>query len=245
MRILLIAPKNKSLDQVFEIKELTSQHRTTVLNGDITIQDIFDEVRNSEYDIVHFATDLTTSNNDEMYISDRESLNMSDTENILKLSKARLAFFNFCSSARFATYVTNRSIECAIYTTTYLDEKVAWRFPLAFYEQLKRKEAADLLSFNEIYESTAPGDGSYGWAAGIKYYRSFFETLRLMIIELEAKITILSKLVSEHSSLLGGGDLANKIENKYVIIGVVLLALLIVISSGITIWSNIADLIPK
>lgn len=245
MRILLIAPKNKSIDQVPEIHQLTSLHRTTVLNGDITVQDIFDEVRNSEYDIVHFATDLTTSNNDEMYISDRESLNMSDTENILKLSKARLAFFNFCSSARFATYVTNRSIECAIYTTTYLDEKVAWRFPLAFYAQLKRQEAADLLSFNEIYESTAPGDGSYGWDAGIKYYRSFFETLRLMIIELETKIALLSKLVSEHSSLLGGGDIANKIQNKYIIIGVALLALLIVISSGITIWSNMSDLFLK
>lgn len=243
MRILLIAPKNKSIDQVPEIHQLTSLHRTTVLNGDITVQDIFDEVRNNEYDIVHFATDLTSvTNYDTMYISDKEGLSLIDTENILKLSKAKMVFFNFCSSARFATYVTNRGIECAIYTTTYIAENVAWRFPMAFYEQLKRHEKLDLFSFNEIYESTAPSDGTYGWSAGMKYYKNFFEELRVIILALKAQVEMLSKLVSEHSNILGGTDVTEKIQNKYVLAVVIIIGALITASSSIVIWSYAAEL---
>lgn len=240
MRILLIAPKHNLLDQIPEIRQLTSLHRTTVLNGNISVQDIFDEVRDYEYDVVHFATDLISEEtNDEMYISDTESLTLVDTENILKLAKAKLVFFNFCNSARFATYMTNHGIDAAIYTTIKIHDRLAWRFPIAFYEQLKRKEMEKLFSFLEVYNSSAPSDGTYGWVAGSAYYDKFYTIIKDALKELEAKIDLLSKLVSEHALLLGTANLTKKINNKYIIVALLIFFSLIVASSGITIYQTI------
>lgn len=238
MKILLIAPRHRDINQVPEIRQLTSLHRTTVLNGDITVQHIFDEVRQQDYDIVHFATDLVSERNDEMYISNTESMGLADTDSILKLAKAKMVFFNFCSSARFATYVTNRGLDCAIYTTIAIEDRLAWRFPLAFYEQLKRKESTALFSFNEIYDMIAPSDGSYGWVAGIKFYQSFFKLLREQIDQLSKKIDTMSELLSQHSGILGTGDFAGKISNKWILAAIILFILIISIASGITIYSQ-------
>lgn len=239
MKILLIAPKHRTLDQIPEIRQLTSLHRTTVMNGDITVQDIFDEVRDYEYDIIHFATHLTNESHDEMYISDSETMNLVDTENILKLGKVKLVFFNFCNSARFATYVTNRGIPCAIYTTIEIPDRTAWRFPLAFYEQLKRKEIDKLFSFLDIYEAAAPSDGTYGWVAGTQYYRDIFGLLKDAIKNLENKIDLLSELVSEHAVILGASDITTKVTNKFVLIPVALLITLILVASIITIYQSL------
>lgn len=242
MKILLIAPRHRDINQVPEIRQLTSLHRTTVLHGDISVQNIFDEVRQQDYDIVHFATDLVSERNDEMYISEKESMGLADTDSILKLSKAKMVFFNFCSSARFATYVTNRGLDCAIYTTIPIEDRLAWRFPLAFYEQLKRKEANALFSFNEIYDMIAPSDGSYGWVAGIKFYQSFFRLMREQIEQLSKEIKTLSELVSQHAGMLGTGDFVGKISNKWILIAVIIFVMIITISSGITIYSQFANL---
>lgn len=239
MKVLLIAPNHKTLDQIPEIRQLTSLHRTTVLNGDITVQDIFDEVRDYEYDIIHFATHLVSDEHDAMYINEEETLNLVDTENILKLGKSKLVFFNFCNSARFATYVTNRGIPCAIYTTIEIPDKLAWRFPIAFYEQLKRKEGDKIFSLLDVYESSAPSDGTYGWVAGTQYYRDVFGLLKDAIKDLEAKIDLLSELVSEHALILGAGDIATKVKNKFVIIPVILFILLITIASTVTIYQSV------
>lgn len=239
MKILLIAPRHRDINQIPEIRQLTSLHRTTVLNGEITIQNIFDEVRQQNYDIVHFATDLISEKNDEMYISENESLGLADTDSILKLANAKMVFLNFCSSARFATYVTNRGLECAIYTTIEIDDKLAWRFPLAFYEQLKRKEHMTLVSYNEIYDMIAPSDGSYGWIAGIKFYQSFYKILRESIEELNKKIDKLSEDVKKHSNLLGTDGFTGKINNKWILTIMFLFILLVIVSSSMIIYSNI------
>ena len=241
MKILLIAPKHRDINQIPEIRQLTSLHRTTVLNGDLSVQNIFDEVRKQDYDVVHFATDLMSEKNDEMYINERETLGLSDTDNILKLAKATLVFFNFCSSSRFATYVTNRGIECAIYTTVPIEDRLSWRFPIAFYEQIKREENQKGFSLTAIYESIAPSDGSYGLVAGIKYYQGYFKQLNDLLYELHSKIDELSELVSHHSVILGTNDFM-KLNNKMLLWIVVAIAGLIVLSSSMIIYSNINTL---
>lgn len=242
MKILLIAPSHNSLEQFPEIRQLTSMHRTTVLNGDISVQGIFDAVRINDYDIVHFATHISSNELDKMYISDSETLSLVDTENILKLAKCKLVFLNFCESARFATYLTNRGVDCAIYTTINIEDRLAWRFPIAFYEQLKRYENDELFSYMEIYEKSAPSDGTYGLVAGVKYYNAFFSKLREAIAELKNEIIKLNKMVSEHAILLGAADFVNTIRNRYIIGVVVLFVFILLLASGMTIWQNISNL---
>lgn len=245
MKILLVAPSHSSLEQFPEIRQLTSMHRTTVLNGDVTVQNIFDTVRSNDYDVVHFATHISSNDLDEMYISDKETLGLVDTENILKLAKCKLVFLNFCESARFATYLTNRGVDCAIYTTINIEDRLAWRFPIAFYEQLKRYENDTLFSFMEIYEKSAPSDGTYGLVAGAKYYTAFFGKLKDSISGLKNEIDRLTQMVSEHALLLGTADFVNTIKNKYVIAIIILFILILLVASGMTIWANISQILAQ
>lgn len=160
MKILLIAPTQSNshvprLETLPEIRAIVSNHNTTLLIENLTKQDIYDSVRNSSYDVIHFAGHTIDN---KLFINDQESLNKEECAQIARTANAKLVFFNGCDSAGLASYCVRHSIEFAIFTTARLEDRIAWQMPSTFYTLLSRPDQ----SLAAAYVQADGGDGLYG-----------------------------------------------------------------------------------
>jgi len=159
MRILLIAPTQSGeytpkLETFPEIKAIVSNHNTNLLI-DVTKQDIYDAVRGSSYDIIHFACH---SDDSKLLLNGTEYISKEECSQIARTANARLIFFNGCDSAGLASYAVRHGVELAIFTTTSLVDRIAWQMPNIFYSLLGRSDE----SIINAYVKADSGDGLYG-----------------------------------------------------------------------------------
>lgn len=178
MNILLIAPNMSTIDTIPEIRTITALHKTHVLNGNVTAQDIYAAVSNNEYDALHFATHIKDDPKllDEILLSNGETLDLNSATRFARLANAKLVMFNICLAARFATYMVRNRIPCVVYTTVAIEDRSAWELPCAFYEQCKRAEkAGQVIDFRAIFDLVDDGDGTYGILNSGDYYVSLIQ----------------------------------------------------------------------
>lgn len=179
MNILLIAPNLADINSVPEIRAITTAHRTTVYNGNVTVQDLYNAVTNNNYDVIHFATHMEgdEASLDEILLSNGERLDLNGATRIAKLGKVKLVMFNVCMASRFAAYMVRNKIPCIIYTTVAIEDRSAWELPAAFYEEIRRAEKeAKLVDFKEVFDSVDSGDGKYAIMVSTEYFATIIQT---------------------------------------------------------------------
>lgn len=201
MHLLLVAPGRTGveLNQIPEIREITRLHRTTVLNGPVTIEHIEASTRNDEYDIIHFATHTINDGQwDKLALSDGLIMNMHDIGSVARMASAQLVFFNMCNSARFATYLVAHGITNAVYTTLDLDDADAWRMPLRFYQHIARQEQLGHVDFFEAFRRTHPNGGIYGYISD----GSVENDLAVEVSRLSEELSRLSEAVQQNRKLI-------------------------------------------
>lgn len=179
MRILLVAPGVTNVNSIPEIRMITRAHRAHVLNGDVTVQDLYAAVTNDSFDCIHFATHMEddTSTLDEIILSDNERLDLNGATRIARMGKVKLVMFNVCLAARFAAYLVRNRVPVVIYTTVAIEDRSAWELPCAFYEECKRIEGeSGSLDFRAIFDSIDNGDGKYSILVGGDYVIDIVQT---------------------------------------------------------------------
>lgn len=154
-----MAASKQALDTRREIRAMSSRHSVTLLQGQVTGDDVQTAVTAQPYDAIHFAT-----HSDEYHIalSNGETLDADDLVRLARLSGCRLLFFNSCRSGRLATIATGKGIAYAIATTIDVPDNMAWKMPLSFYEFLYDQEEAGLVvDIPAAYRRSANGSGTY------------------------------------------------------------------------------------
>lgn len=165
MRILLVAPDQQGLNLLPEIRRISEIHTVHTLNGDVTIDDLYNAVQHNHYHIIHYATHCGGDDGQlDTLVLSNANLDLAAAAQIAKLARTKLVFLNACQTARFAAYLIQHGTPEAIFTTVAIEDRVAWRTPVAFYERCHRAEAAgEPLNFNEMLRSVESGNGHYCW----------------------------------------------------------------------------------
>lgn len=86
---------------------------------------------------------------------------------LIKLSKARLGFFNACNSSYIANYCVALGLDSAVFTTVEIPDSRAWEIPSLFYEALYRQVSSEKpINYRAAfsYAVSSNPDGRYGWA---------------------------------------------------------------------------------
>lgn len=159
MRVLLVVPDSDGIYSMPEIDLITSMHRVRVLQGEVTKQRLFNDVRENRYDIIHIAA----HSNENGIILDDGMVTPEELAQITRLASAEMVFFNSCDSGRLADYAVRHGVKYAIHTNTDLPDAIAWQMPLAFYRFLKdQKESSMPIDYTEAFIFADTGEGVYG-----------------------------------------------------------------------------------
>lgn len=160
MRILLVAPNQTQLHTFPEVRIITSTNYVNLMVENVTKQAIYDAVRTSQYDIIHFATHaiVPDDNGPEMLQLSTNATNgdsvltQDEIAQIARAAGARLVFFNSCYTSGMAAYLVRHGTPYAIYTTRKLPDKAAWMMPATFYSRLATTtvSSADIMSHPSV-----------------------------------------------------------------------------------------------
>ena len=146
LRILLCVPQTENLNVIPEIRELTSNHAVTVLNGPVSLNDVFQACKN-EFDILHFGGH---GDNKGFRLSATEQLSATDIAQLSRMSHARIVYLNACGMGEVAGRIS-RLIDIRNHKPRYiiyspqpeLKDKEAWQCPLTFYNELAQNGTKD------------------------------------------------------------------------------------------------------
>lgn len=239
MNILFIAPEMHNINAVPEIRAITQTHKTHLLNGVVTLQDIYQAARYQEFDAVHIVGHMgsTSDRLDEIVLSNNEVLDLASMSRVAKLANARLVVFSSCLAARFATYLTKHGVPCCIYTTVQIDDATAWELPNSFYEHCKRTERQGKpLDFRAIFNAVDSGDGTYGILMSEGYYTDILQPIHEALDALTKRVDDLYRILEEH-----GYSLPNitGTPNRLITILLIVIAATVIIASTITIGESL------
>ena len=178
MRVLLIVPTvQPAIDTVPEIRTITALHQVTVINGSVTIRELYQVAQRGNYEIIHFGTHGST------YTAE-------DILSIARVGGAHLVFLNACHTGRIASYLVAHGIPYAISTNVELSDTEAWKMPLAFYEYLVRQEHhGEVVSHPLAYGQADSGDGDYSLSVSIERI-STLAKLHRRLEDLELKVNV-------------------------------------------------------
>jgi len=167
MRILLIAPDAPGINNIPEVRTITSQSQAYVLCGPVSTQDVYGACRGgAKFDILYFA-----GHGDEksIMLSDGDTLSPEDVAQLARQAGTTLCFFSSCRSSRFASYVIRHGVRFAIYTNVDLPDRDAWKLPSAFFGILQEsKGLGRSLDYIEAFKQADNGDGVYGFAMALE-----------------------------------------------------------------------------
>jgi len=202
MRVLLVAPDQQGVDAHPEVDLITSMHRVHLLQGNVPKERLYNDVRTSEYDIIHFATHSTEQT---LALSDGDSLTPEEISQIARLSKAQLLFFNSCISGRMADYAVRHGVQYAVHTNVELDDEESWKMPLAFYRFLKdQMDTGRCCNFVEAFMAADTGDGIYGLSISHTLVLNSITVLEEIKAELE-KQNVKMKTIQKQVYVMGVG----------------------------------------
>ena len=151
MRIMLLVPSvSPSLNQIPEIRTITSMHTALVLNGPVPLDEVYDHAQRGNYEIVHIGTHKDTYEKD-------------DILQFSRMAGAKLVFLNQCYSGETGSYLVAHGIPFVIVTNVELEDREAWKMPKLFYEYLARMERTGPISYSEAYVKADSGEGNHSF----------------------------------------------------------------------------------
>lgn len=183
LRILLCVPTATDLNQISEIRELTTTHSVVVLNGNVSANDLYQQCKN-QFDIIHFGGHGGPNG---FQLSETEVLTPTDIAQLCRMAQCKILYLNACDMGQVAGYVSrhggtrNHTPRYIIYSQIRLPDKEAWQRPLTFYSELRTQNTESLREANIITAyQTADADG-------IMYNLLVSPTfLEALLIEIEA-----------------------------------------------------------
>lgn len=182
LRILLIVPHATDINLIPEIRELSSQHSVSVLNGNVTANDVYQAAK-QEFDIIH----LGGHDREEGFkLSDTENLTATDIAQICRMAHCMVLYINTCNMGPVAGSVSRRggypnpTPRYIIYSQQKLKDSEAWQGPLTFYYELQHQKS------QHIQERAIVNAFQTADADGIRYNMLVSPTfLEQLLLELE------------------------------------------------------------
>jgi len=229
----------QDINAIPEIRAITSSHKTHVLNGTVTLQDIYQAATYQEYDVIHIVAHMHSQYDrlDEIVLSGSHVLDLQSATRIAKLANARLVMFSACLAARFATYLVKHGVPCVVYTTIAIEDATAWELPNSFYEQCKRAERSNkIIDFRAVFNSVDSGDGTYGVLISDGYYADLLQPIYEALGALTKRVDDLYRILEEHGYTIP--NLAGT-PRRVMTALLVAIAVLIVAASAITIGESV------
>lgn len=167
LRILLVAPEQNGIDSIPELRAITAAHQTTVMNGKVTVRDVYQEARQGAYHVIHWATH---AHDRVLQLSAGETLSPEDLAQIGRMAGAQLMFFNSCRSGLLASYAVAHGIPFAVYANVDLPDAEAWKMPSAFYHRLAEQATREghTRDYAAAFVHADNGLGLYGFAGSPK-----------------------------------------------------------------------------
>jgi hypothetical protein len=135
-RVLFIAPSDSGLDVAPEIDSLSELgYEARALQGEVSAARVFEAVRRSRYDIVHFACHSLPDQGG-LALSRGEALDIDGILQVVRMADAKLVFLNACDTARLGQILVDEHVMAVITTLIKVDDKVAKQTAQTFYQQL-------------------------------------------------------------------------------------------------------------
>jgi len=179
VRVLLIAPDQRDLNTVPEIRIITQKHHVTLLNGVVTAEDVYAACRIIRFQVIHFATH---SNAELVALSGVETLAADDIAQLDRMTGAECIVFNSCLSGKLASYCVAHGASYCIYSNVNLPDNDAWKFPAAFYDALSNGHSRDVVGSFAVADS---GSGDYGLAVSLAIIQRMADSLADLRTKLE------------------------------------------------------------
>lgn len=155
MRILVVSPDFVGADTAGELAGIMAVHQVEFLYEHVTQKRLFDVCGSRKFDVIHF---LTHGGPDGVVVESNELLDPDDIAMLCRMCGARLVFFNSCSTARPATYITRHGVPFSIFATIDIPMAEAWQRPAAFYRACQDASDEAILSALLIADG---GDARY------------------------------------------------------------------------------------
>lgn len=150
-----MSPDFVGADTAGELAGIMAVHQVEFLYEHVTQKRLFDVCGSRKFDVIHF---LTHGGPDGVVVESNELLDPDDIAMLCRMCGARLVFFNSCSTARPATYITRHGVPFSIFATIDIPMSEAWQRPAAFYRACQDASDEAILSALLIADG---GDARY------------------------------------------------------------------------------------
>ncbi len=155
MRILLVCPDVPGVDAIAEVRQIQAWHDVAVLNGTVTVGDVYRALQEKTYDSVYFASHGGPQG---IQLSNNIIMTAEDIAQACRQKEVNGVFFSACQTGRVASYCVRHGLVWAISSEVDLPDDTAWKLAAAFYGHQRNGHAKDFVGAYLLADS---GDGEY------------------------------------------------------------------------------------
>lgn len=178
LRVLVIAPDAADLAALMSGRELDTiapHHTTDVIAGAVTLARITDRVRGQHYDVAHFMGHMTAAG---FRLSNNEAMKPEDMLQLMRHTRARMAFFNACLSTVPGQFLVDAGVPAALVHNKEVLDGDAVRLAAYFYAELA-SNGGDLRG---AYYIVNPRDGTLSFLSNGNYQE---QSTKAILAEIE------------------------------------------------------------
>lgn len=151
----MISPDVSGIDSIFEVRRLQMWHDISILNGDVSVEDVYRACQEKAFDVIHFAAH---GGPDGVMLSNGVLLTTEDIAQALRLRETRGLFLSACQTGTVASYAVRHGAQWAISSEVDLPDNTAWKLAAAFYGHQRNGHSKDFVGAYLLADS---GDGEY------------------------------------------------------------------------------------
>jgi hypothetical protein len=186
-------------------------HHVSILDGAVTVEDIYSCCQDTSFDIIHFASH---SDGAGVSLSAGAILTAEEIAQICRLRETLCVVFNSCLSGRLAAYCVRHGLRYAVFMTEEMLDPDAWKLMVGFYDFLRTATINDIVS---AFCRNDSGEGDYALGVDPDYVRGLQVTVEHVAAEVERPVTradmvrygliivVLSTLMTVLANFLAGG----------------------------------------
>ena len=152
---MVISPDAAGIDSIVEVRRLQMGHDISILNGTVTIDDVYRACQEKAFDVLHFAAH---GGPDGIMLSNGVLLTTSDIAQALRLRETKGLFLSACQTGRIGAYAVSHGAQWAISSEIMLPDETAWKLAAAFYGHQRNGHSKDFVGAYLLADS---GDGEY------------------------------------------------------------------------------------
>lgn len=160
----------------------------SILDGIVTVEDIYNCCRDTAFEIIHFASD---SGPEGVELSGGVLLIAEEIAQIARLNETTCIVFNSCLSSRLAAYVVCHGVRYAVHTNVKLKDSDAWKLMVGFYDFLRKSGSKGIVSAFLMANS---GDGEYFLGISPEYVQGLQISIERMALPVADRISPVTRV---------------------------------------------------